>query len=41
MPNHTANFERLSGLITQSTANERKARLIAHYKKVKEAKREE
>ena len=39
--NLTANFERLSGLINQSSTNERKARLIAHYKKVKEAKREE
>ena len=39
--NHTANFERLSGLIDESHSNERKAKLIAHYKRIKEARREE
>ena len=39
--NKTSNFERLSGLITQSHSNERKARLIEHYKKIKQQRWEE
>lgn len=35
--NSTANFERLSGLITEAVSDEKKARLIAHFKKIKQA----
>ena len=38
--NQTTNFERLSSLIDKSSTNERKSKVIAHYKKIKQARKE-
>lgn len=35
----TANFERLSGLISESNTDQKKLKLIAHYRRIKEAER--